>query len=193
MSALLRFEQASCMRGGRLLFEALDLAVSHEQAVEIAGPNGVGKSSLLRLAAGLLRPAAGSVVRAERVGLIDDRLALDPAATLRQALRFWARVEGTAASGIDRPMADMGIAHLADVPVRLLSTGQRRRAAFARLLFAPTPIWLLDEPLNGLDADGVERVTREINTHLGGGNALLYASHQPIDTLFDHRRLELGR
>ena len=192
MNAFLRFEGVTCVRGGRRLFEGLDLAAGPEQAIEVAGPNGSGKSSLLRLAAGLLGPAAGTVYRNARAGLVDERLAFDAAQGLRQALMFWARVDGAPAQAIDPALAAMGIAHLADVPVRLLSTGQRKRAAFARLLASPTPLWLLDEPLNGLDADGVARVTTEIRTHLGGGNAILYASHQPIDTLFDRQRIELG-
>ena len=193
MSAFLRFDGVTCARGGRVLFEGLDLIARPEQAIEVAGPNGSGKSSLLRLAAGLLEPAEGTVRRDARAGLVDERLAFDVAPGLGQALTFWAKVDGAPAEAIGPALAAMAIAHLADVPVRLLSTGQRKRAAFARLLAAPSPLWLLDEPLNGLDADGVERVTTEIRTHLGGGNAVLYASHQPIDTLFDRQRIELGQ
>ena len=193
MSDFLCFEGVTCARGGRVLFEGLDLIARPERAIEIAGPNGSGKSSLLRLAAGLLNPGEGTVRRDARAGLVDERLAFDVAQGLGQALTFWAKVDGSPTTAIDPALAAMGIAHLADVPVRLLSTGQRKRAAFARLLAAPCPLWLLDEPLNGLDADGVARVTTEIRTHLGGGNAILYASHQPIDTLFDRQRIELGR
>ena len=190
---MLRFEGVACVRGRRLLFDRLDFVAGPEQAIEIAGRNGCGKSSLLRLAAGLLEPVAGTILRPARAGLVDERLAFDATATLRQALAFWAKVDRSAPGVIDQALADMGIDHLATVPVRMLSTGQRKRAAFARLLASPTPLWLLDEPLNGLDADGVERATREIRTHLGGGNAVLYASHQPIDSLFDRRRIELDR
>ena len=193
MSDFLRFDSVTCARGGRVLFEELGLTAGPEQAIEVAGPNGSGKSSLLRLAAGLLEPAAGTVHRDARAGLVDERLAFDASVGLRQALTFWAKVDGAPDEAIDPALAAMGIAHLADVPVRLLSTGQRKRAAFARLLAAPSPLWLLDEPLNGLDADGVARVTTEIRTHLGGGNAVLYASHQPIDTLFNRQRIKLGQ
>lgn len=193
MNAFLRFDSVSCVRGGRLLFDGLNLVASPEQAIEVAGPNGSGKSSLLRLAAGLLDPVAGTVQRDARAGLVDERIAFDAAQGLRQALKFWAKVDGSPAQAIDPALDAMGITHLADVPVRLLSTGQRKRAAFARLLAAPSPLWLLDEPLNGLDADGVARVTTEIRTHLGGGNAVLYASHQPIDTLFNRQRIKLGQ
>ncbi len=192
MSALLRFEGVTCVRGGQTLFERLDLAAGPGQALEIAGSNGAGKSSLLRVAAGLLRPAAGSVTRSP-AGLIDERLAFDPALSLADALRFWARIDRSHRDAIAGALGAMGIARLATVPVRLLSTGQRKRAAFARLLASPADLWLLDEPLNGLDADGIARVTSEIRAHLGRGKAVVYASHQPIDTLFDRRQLVIGR
>jgi len=192
VSSFLRFDGVAGVRGGRTLFGQLDLVAGPEQAIEIAGPNGAGKSSLLRLAAGLLEPAAGAIERNGAAGLVDDRLAFDPALPLAKALSFWGRIDRTHPDMIADAMAAMGIAHLATVAVRLLSTGQRKRAAFARLLASPTPLWLLDEPLNGLDADGIARVTTEIRTHLAGGNAVLYASHQPIDTLFTRQRIELG-
>jgi heme exporter protein A len=193
VNALLRFEGVTCVRSGQTLFERLDLAAGAGQALEIAGPNGAGKSSLLRVAAGLLRPAAGSVTRSPAVGLIDERLAFDPALSLADALRFWARIDRSHPDAIADALGAMGIARLATVPVRLLSTGQRKRAAFARLLASPADLWLLDEPLNGLDADGIARVTSEIRAHLGRGKAVVYASHQPIDTLFDRRQLVIGR
>ncbi len=191
MSAPLRFDGVSCVRGGRLLFESLDFELGRGEAIEIAGANGAGKSSVIRLAAGLLRPATGEVLRKDRAELVDENLTLDRNATLLQALNFWARFDRPYVA-VDKAIADMGIAHLADVPVRLLSTGQRKRASFARLLSAPAPIWLLDEPLNGLDSDGVARVTLEMQTHLAGGDVLLYASHQPLD-IAASRRIEVGR
>lgn len=191
MSAVVVFEQVACLRGGRLLFEGLDFSAGHGEAIEIAGPNGAGKSSAIRLAAGLLRPDSGIVRRTARAELVDESLALDRNSTLLQALNFWARFDRPYAM-VDKAMTDMGIAHLADVPVRLLSTGQRKRATVARLLSAPAPIWLLDEPLNGLDVDGVTRVTREVKTHLAGGDVVIVASHQPLDFAVT-RRIEIGR
>ena len=193
MSEFLRFDGVTCVRGGRTLFQKLDLVAGPEQAVEIAGPNGSGKSSLLRLAAGLLEPTEGSVERHHAAGLIDEGPALDAAVSLIKALSFWARIDRTHRDVMTGALEAMGIAHLAAVPVRLLSTGQRKRASFARLLVSPTPLWLLDEPLNGLDADGIARVTSEIRSHLASGNAILYASHVPIETLFSRQRIELGR
>ena len=175
---LLALEGVACVRGGRLLFERLSLALGPGEAAMATGPNGAGKSSLLRLAAGLLPAAAGRVVRSPGpVGFADEALALDPRLTLARALGFWARVDrGDAAPA----MAAMGVAHLADVPVRMLSTGQRKRAALARAMTGGARLWLLDEPANGLDAEGLERLASAMAAHLEEGGAILAASHVPV-------------
>ena len=183
MSVLLSFAGVALRRGGRLLFEGLNLALEPGEALQVAGPNGSGKSSLIRLAAGLLSAERGSVSRSS-LALADDHLALDRELPLGRALRFWA-------SDIAGPMDTLGIAHLAAVPVRLLSSGQARRATLARVAASGAPLWLLDEPLNGLDADGADRLGLLIARHLGGGGAVLAASHQPLPG--DWRALELGR
>ena len=182
MSALLRFESVALRRGGRLLFEDLDLKLGPGEALQVAGPNGSGKSSLIRLAAGLLRQKCGRVERTE-LALAGDHLALDREQPLRRALMFWSQ-------GVDPAMDALGLAHLADVPVRLLSSGQTRRAALARVAASGAPLWLLDEPLNGLDGDGAERLATVVRGHLGRGGAVLAASHQPLPG--EWRRLELG-
>lgn len=175
--ALLRLEQAACVRGGRLLFDGLDLTLEPGAALIVTGPNGAGKSSLIRLAAGLLRPAAGRVVRGAAAALADDALALDPRQRLEAALGFWARLDGaTAAAGLET----FGLGGLAAVPVRMLSTGQRKRAALARVAASGAALWLLDEPGNGLDEDGQERLASAAAAHLAGGGAILAASHQPL-------------
>lgn len=175
--ALLRFQEVACLRGGRLLFEGLNLALAPGEALVVTGPNGVGKSSLLRIAAGLLRAAAGRVERAARVGLADERAALDERLTLSRALAFWARLDGVS----EEPgLEAMGLAPIADVPVRLLSTGQRKRAALARVIAGGAPVWLLDEPANGLDADGLARLEAAMAAHRAGGGAILAASHVPL-------------
>ena len=170
--SLLRLERVACVRGGRLLFEALDLALGPGEAALVGGPNGVGKSSLLRLAAGLLRPAAGSVERAA-AALADEHLALDERQTLVDALAFWTAAPGAAIEA-------MGLSRLAEVPVRMLSAGQRKRAALARVLASGAPLWLLDEPANGLDADGLDRLGAAMAAHRAAGGAILAASHQPL-------------
>lgn len=165
----------ACRRGERLLFHGLSLTLGPGEAVHVTGANGVGKSSLIRILAGLLRPFAGSVEREGAVGLIDERHALDPEIPLGQALRFWADLDGGEA-----PLERLGLDDLLDVPVRYLSTGQRKRAALARLMAQRTPIWLLDEPLNGLDSNGVALVAALIAEHLAGSGLAVIASHQPL-------------
>ena len=175
--SLLALRAVACDRGGRRLFEALDLALEPGGAALVTGPNGAGKSSLIRLAAGLLRAAAGDVRRNAALALADESLALDPKLGLGAALAFWARLDGTDPAGA---MAAMGLTPLADVPVRMLSTGQRRRASFARVLASGAPVWLLDEPANGLDPDGEARLEAAMAGHRAGGGAILAASHQPL-------------
>lgn len=175
---LLALSGLACVRGGRLLFEGLDLTLEPGGAALVTGPNGSGKSSLLRLAAGLLRPAAGEVRRAPGpVGFADEAAALDPRRTLLGALDFWAGIDGVSSAP---GMAAMGIAHLAEVPVRMLTTGQRKRAALARLISGGAQLWLLDEPANGLDSDGLGRLAGAMEAHRGSGGAILAATHVPI-------------
>jgi len=182
---LLRFEGVSCRRGGRLLFAGFDLTLGPGDALHLAGPNGSGKSSLIRLAAGLLSAEEGRVERSE-LALADDALALDRELPLRRALGFW----GAASPRLDRAMEALDLTRLADVPVRLLSTGQAKRASLARVAASGAPLWLLDEPLNGLDRDGVERLHRLIAEHLSLGGAVFAASHGPLGGSWTH--LELG-
>lgn len=177
MSAALRFEHVACLRGQRLLFEDMTFALGPGGAALVRGPNGAGKSSLLRLAAGLLKPAIGTVVREGRIALADESLALDRQLTLSRALGFWARIDGGDAGA---GMAAMGLAHLAPVPVRMLSTGQRKRATIARVIASRAELWLLDEPGNGLDAESLGLLERAIAVHRADGGMVLAATHQPI-------------
>ena len=183
MSTLLRFEGVALRRGGRLLFEDLGFNLSAGEALQVAGPNGTGKSSLIRLAAGLLRQERGQVDR-ERLALADDALALDRELPLGRALHFWS-------ASVDDAVSALGIEHLVAVPVRFLSSGQQKRASLARVAASGAPLWLLDEPLNALDADGTRRLGILVEKHLSGGGAVLAASHQPLPG--DWRRLELGQ
>jgi len=182
VSQLLRFEQVSLRRGGRMLFEALDLEIDPGDALHIAGPNGSGKSSLIRLAAGLLHAERGKVERS-RLALADDQLALDRELPLGRALQFW----GASSQSLDA----MGLSQLGDVPVRLLSSGQAKRATLARVIGSGAPLWLLDEPLNGLDHDGSARLDQLIEKHRLAGGAIVAASHLLLAG--DWRTLELGR
>jgi heme exporter protein A len=182
VSALLRFEEVALRRGGRLLFEGLDLELGPGDALQVSGPNGSGKSSLIRLAAGLLGAERGRVERS-KLALADDALALDRELPLARALRFWA-------SEIDGALDALGLARLADVPVRLLSSGQAKRASLARVAASNAPLWLLDEPLNALDRDGADRLASLVARHRDSGGTVLAASHQPLSG--EWLRLELG-
>lgn len=177
----------ACRRGDRVLFAGLSLALGPGEALQIAGANGIGKSSAIRILAGLMRPFAGSVERGGDAGLIDERLALDPGQPLGQALGFWQRMDGPA----DNEIARLGLSGLLDVPVRYLSTGQKKRAAMARLIGQRAPIWLLDEPLNGLDRDAVALVEGLAAQHCAGGGICVIASHQPF-ALPHMARIELA-
>jgi heme exporter protein A len=177
---LLAFDALACRRGDRLLWRGASAALRPGDALHVSGANGTGKSSLLRLLAGLLPPAAGSVERRARTALIDETLALDRALPLAEALLFWARLDGGTLVSVLTALDRLGVAHLAPVPVRILSTGQKKRAALARVLAADAPLWLLDEPANGLDRDGVVLLEGLIAAHRAAGGAIVLASHQPL-------------
>lgn len=172
MTAMLRFQNVALRRGGRLLFDNLDFELAAGEALHVSGPNGSGKSSLIRLAAGLLCAERGQTHRVA-LALADENLALDRELPLRRALAFWG-------GQVDAAMDALGIVHLAEVPVRLLSSGQAKRATLARLVSSATRLWLLDEPLNALDAEGTERLSGLIDCHRADGGAVLAASHQPL-------------
>jgi len=183
VTALLRFENVALRRGGRLLFDGLDLALGPGERLQVTGPNGSGKSSLIRLAAGLLQAEAGNVKRSA-VALEDDNVALDRELLLRHALGFWG-------GAVEQAMVALRIDHLAEIPVRLLSSGQIKRATLARVAASGAPLWLLDEPLNALDTDGRKRLGALVERHLEGGGAVLAASHQQLGG--EWRPLELDR
>ena len=182
MKPLLRFEGVTLRRGGRLLFDGLDLALGPGEALHVAGPNGSGKSSLIRLAAGLLRAEQGRIERT-RLALADEHLALDRELRLGRALRFWG-------GSVDEGMEALGLAHLGEVPVRLLSSGQGKRATLARVAASGAKLWLLDEPLNALDDEGADRLMSLVERHRASGGAVLAASHQALPG--DWGTLELG-
>lgn len=183
MSALLRLEGVTLDRGGRRLFDCLDLAVAPGEAMAVTGPNGSGKSSLLQLAAGLLAQTAG-VIERSALALADDRHALDRERPLADALSFWCGRDPLPA--LDK----LGIGHLAAVPVRYLSSGQAKRASLARVAALGAPLWLLDEPKNTLDADGIERLDALIAEHRASGGAVVAATHVPLSGYW--RQHELG-
>jgi heme exporter protein A len=177
--SLLAFGHVTCVRGGRVLFEGLSFALDAGGAALVTGPNGVGKSSLIRVAAGLLPPTAGRVEGDAARALLTEAASLDDDLPLAKALGFWARLDGTSEQ-VAEALDALALTDLSDVPVRLLSTGQRRRAAFARVVASGAPVWLLDEPANGLDSAAIARLEEAIARHRAGGGAVLVASHTPI-------------
>jgi len=184
----LAFTDVRCARGGRVLFSGISFALRAGDVLAVGGPNGVGKSSLLRVAAGLLRAETGIVTRNGTTALADEAPALDPALPLGTALKFWAAIDR---GQVRDALESVDMAHLAQVPVRMLSTGQRRRATLARTLAAGADIWLLDEPANGLDAAGVTILEGLIAAHRLRGGIAVVATHQAL-ALPDAQTLVLG-
>ncbi|WP_296615686.1 heme ABC exporter ATP-binding protein CcmA [Sphingomonas sp.] len=188
---MLSFSSVTCIRGGRALFEDLSFALGTGDAALVTGPNGIGKSSLIRLAAGLLAPAAGRITGDAPRALLTEQASLDEELPLARALAFWAGLDGTVGK-VGAALEALALAELADIPVRLLSTGQRRRAAIARIIASGAPLWLLDEPANGLDKAALSLLETAIATHRASGGAILVASHTPI-TLPDAITIDLSR
>ena len=197
-------QDLACVRGGRSVFSDVSFRLEPGRLLAVIGPNGAGKSSLLRLIAGLLRPPAAGRIRydgrreeeavAHYLGHAD---ALKPAMTLRETLRFWGAVyrqQGRVVldDDIDEAAETVGVGHALDLHLVVLSAGQRRRAGLARLLLAPRPLWLLDEPTSSLDADGEALLGRLMEAHIARGGLIVAATHQPMP-LAANATLDLGR
>jgi len=188
---LIAFDAVTCIRGGRALFQRLSFTLEQGGAALVTGPNGIGKSSLIRLAAGLLAPAVGRITGDAARALLTDQASLDEELPLARALAFWARLD-RAADNVAAALDALALSDLADIPVRLLSTGQRRRAAIARVIASGAPLWLLDEPANGLDTMALGLLETALAKHRASGGAVLVASHTPI-TLPDAIAIDLSQ
>ena len=175
----------ACVRGGRIVFGGLNFEGAGGDAIELRGPNGAGKTSLLRLLAGLLPPAAGAVAWTGGEGAARPPLAYcghrDPVKawlTVREQLAWWRDLAGS--GNVEAAAGTLGIGPLLDVAGGLLSAGQRRRLALARLALAETPVWLLDEPAVSLDEDGIALLKAMIGRHRARGGLAIAATHQPL-------------
>jgi heme exporter protein A len=190
-------EDITCRRGERLVFVGVSFRLPAGGAILLTGVNGSGKTSLLRLLATLIAPAAGrlawgSVAIGEDINAYRARLhyvghqdGVKPGLTPRETLAFWAALRGRdttrGAPDLEAALAAFALDPVADWPCRWLSAGQRRRLALARVVATQAPIWLLDEPTSGLDADNQMRLERAIADHRAAGGRVLVASHTPID------------
>ena len=183
-------EELGGERGGQPVFSGIGFSLGEGDALVVTGPNGAGKSSLLRVVAGLL-PAAGGSVRLEGGGeafptiasaahYLGHLNAMKPALTLQENLSFWRDFCGDADVSVEAALETVGLGAIGDLPYGYLSTGQKRRAAIARLLVSRRPIWLVDEPTAGLDAESARRFSALLADHLGGGGMIVAATHLPL-------------
>ena len=178
-----------CVRGGREVFSGLDFQAGTGEAIAVTGPNGSGKTSLLRLVAGLLSMAGGSIdleggeaelTLPEQAHYLGHRDAIKPALSVLENLSFWRDFLGGERSDAAPSLQLMGLDHAAHLPAAYLSAGQRRRLSIARLLAAPRPIWLLDEPTSALDAAGQGLFAALMTDHLARGGLVIAATHLPL-------------
>ena len=196
---MLEARDLACVRGERVVFAGLSLALPAGSALLLTGANGTGKSTLLRILSSLLRPAEGAVLwlgrdiaedpaaHVGRLRYLSHQDALKPALTVAENLGFFAALWG---GSVQSALDAVALGGLADLPARVLSSGQRRRLALARLALAPAPLWLLDEPTTGLDAASVEQLGPLLAAHRAKGGIVVAATHIPLP-LPDARELRL--
>jgi len=200
--ALLEGHDLVCVRGERTVFAGLGFSLESGDALLLVGPNGSGKSSLLRLVAGLLRPARGTLLW-QGIAVIEDAEAhrarlcyvghqdpVKPVLTARENLAFWARLQNDGGEKVDAALKRMDLLPLEDIPGRFLSAGQKRRLNLARLLAAPVPLWLLDEPTTGLDQASMRTLEAILAEHRARGGVALLATHTTL-TVPNARELRL--
>ncbi len=194
MIASLTVEGVALRRGQRMLFEGLKLSLQAGEAATLVGANGAGKTSLLRAVAGLLRPESGTIgfadaqgaaldpdeARADEVHLLGHHDGLKSQRKAGDELEFWTRWLGGTPDGAAHAIETLALQPLLPLEVRVLSAGQRRRLALARLIAAPRPLWLLDEPMAPLDAARRAEFGGLMQAHLDAGGIILAAVHDPL-------------
>ena len=192
-------DNLTCLRGGRTVFAGLSFAVGGGEALLVTGRNGAGKSSLLRMIAGLVHVAAGQLALdggeaeasiAEQAHYLGYQDALKASLSVGENLTFWIEYLGGSRTAVPAALEAVGLAPLAGLPAAYLSAGQRRRLSIARLAAVERPLWLLDEPTSALDAPSQERLAGLMRAHLGTGGMIVAATHGPIG--LDARELRLG-
>ncbi len=187
-----------CVRSERTVFRGLNFALSAAGALTLVGPNGSGKSSLLRMMAGLLQPASGTMVwdgedapnemvddmdiHGARLHYVGHHDAVKPVLTVAENIGFWARLRGGGEDTIRDALEVFDINHLYDVPGRFLSAGQKRRVNLARIIAAPAPLWLLDEPTTALDKATIKRLEAALQNHRDAGGMVVLSTHADVDT-----------
>ena len=188
-----------CVRGGREVFSGLDFVISSGEALAVTGANGSGKTSLLRMIAGLLALSGGSIgldsgegelTLAEQAHYLGHRDAMKPALSVLENLSFWRNFLGGEAFDAGQSLEQVGIAHASHLPAAYLSAGQRRRLSIARLIAVRRPIWLLDEPTSALDAAGQTLFTAVMRDHLARGGIIIAATHAPLG--IETKELRIG-
>ncbi len=189
----------TCVRGGREVFTSLDFEVAAGEILSVTGHNGSGKTSLLRLIAGLLMPTEGTIALEggeaeltlpEQAHYLGHRDALKPALSVLENLSFWRNFLGGETTDAAASLEAVGIDHAAHLPAAYLSAGQRRRLSLARLLAVRRPVWLLDEPTAALDAAGQELFAGLMREHLARGGLIVAATHGPLG--IKARELRMG-
>ena len=192
----------ACVRSGREVFAGIGFAVEAGNALLVLGRNGAGKSSLLRMVAGLVRVAVGrleldggdpELTLPEQAHYVGHQDAVKPALTVAENLAFWGRYLGggdASPAAVDAALDAVGLAPLADLPAAYLSAGQKRRLSLARLAAVARPVWLLDEPTSALDSASQDRLTALMRKHLGEGGIILAATHGPIGLDAEALRLD---
>ena len=192
-------EQLTCHRGGRAVFAGLNFSLAAGEALLVTGRNGAGKSSLLRVIAGLVRLSGGRLQLsggtadspiAEQTHYLGHQDAVKPSLTVAENLGFWIDFLG-GGRPVMAALEAVGLAPLADMPAAYLSAGQRRRLSIARLSAVARPLWLLDEPTSSLDAASQSRLAETMRGHMAGGGMIVAAAHGPIG-LERARELKLG-